>query len=201
MKYPRTLVATFGLGLGLVLTGCGGGDTAAPAASSGSATSAAPAPTSAAASGSSDAVAWADKFCGSMKPLVALDKVQPPDIKPGDIAGAHKALLDIFNEFVPPLNNAVDGLKSLGDSTIQGADKARDAMLNALTPVRDEAKAAQQKLEKAKASDAQAILDAGQAFQKIGSDMTSFNPEKEMGSTPELNAAALEAPNCKSLGS
>ncbi|HKN56072.1 MAG TPA: hypothetical protein VJX66_26485 [Amycolatopsis sp.] len=196
MKHTFALVAVVGLALTLTACDSKDGGVAQPAASSSTA-----APTSSAnPADSPEAVTWADNFCGSLAPLAALANVQPPDIKPGDIAGAHKVLSDMFGKFVPPLDGAVEGLKGLGPAPIKDGDAAKQTLLAALTPVRDEAKAAQEKFDKSKKTDRQAILDAAQSFEKIGGEMQAFDPSKSLNNTPELDALAAKAPKCKALG-
>jgi hypothetical protein len=194
MKRSITLVAA--LGLGLTLAACGA-KTDSGVAQPASGTAAA---STSAAADSGEAIEWMDKFCGSLSPLMTLANIQMPDIKPGDVAGAHKALSDMFGKFVPPLDGAVQGLQALGPAPVKDGDAARQAFLASLTPVRDEIKTAQEKFDKSKSSDAQALLDAGQAFQKIGTEMSSLDPSKQLQNTPELDALAAKAPSCKPLG-
>jgi len=170
-----------------LLAGCSGAETPA----------AAPSSPAASAGGS-----WMDGFCGSLIDFAKIGDFKMPDVEQGDVASARKAMDEAFGVFAPGFDNAVNGLKGLGQPPSPEAEAARESIVDALTPIRDQVVAAKSKLDASAKDDKIATAEAGVAFQKIGSDINDMpDPFQQLETNASLKSLAQQAPNCKKLPS
>ncbi|WP_236725259.1 hypothetical protein [Amycolatopsis orientalis] len=178
-----------------LLTGCGGGAETPPAA---------PAPSSPATSSPAAAAgaSWMDGFCGSLIDFAKIGDFKMPEVQQGDVASARKAMDEAFGVFAPGFDNAVTGLKGLGQGPSAEADAARKSLVDALTPLRDQVVAAKTKLDAAPKDDKMAAAAAAVSFQQIGSAINDMpDPFQQLETNASLKALAAQAPNCKKLPS
>lgn len=203
----RNIIGVGGIaaGLAILLAGCSGGSTAGqPTVPSsiptGAPSSSASSPSSAGAAGA-QSVTWMNSLCGELAGLAGLGSIQPPDIKPGDVEGAHKALSDVLGKFESSLTSLVRGLKELPPAPDPAGDKVKQDLLDIFVPVKEKAVKIKDNLDASEPSDKQAMMDAVKGMQSIGSSLQSMdNPLKQLKGT-ELVAAGKQARNCKKLGS
>ncbi|GAB3719708.1 hypothetical protein GCM10027598_32560 [Amycolatopsis oliviviridis] len=183
MRRPIILFAA-----AFLLAGCAGAEPVAVAPSS------SPAP---AAGGS-----WMDGFCGSLIDFAKIGDFKMPDVEQGDVASARKAMDEAFGVFAPGFDNAVTGLKGLGQAPSAEAENARKSIVDALTPIRDQVVAAKTKLDAAPKDDKTAAAEAAVSFRRIGSDINDMpDPFQQLETNASLKALAEQAPNCKKLPS
>ncbi|WP_410647750.1 hypothetical protein [Amycolatopsis sp. cmx-4-54] len=172
----------------LLLAGCGGAErAAAPSPSS-------PAPVA----GSS----WMDGFCGSLIDFAKIGDFTMPDFEQDDVASARRVMDEAFGVFAPGFDNAVTGLRKLGQAPSPEADMARKSIVDALTPIRDEVLAAKAALDAAPKDDKKAVAAAAVSFRQIGSDINDMpDPFQQLETNVSLKTLAAQAPNCEKLPS
>jgi hypothetical protein len=196
MKRGLGLIAA-GVGAALVLAGCGDkvAGTASPApgaVAASSSSTGAPSATGA----SSNAEAWMDQLCGSFLPLSALDQ-NLPNVQPDDLAGAKAALSAFLTKAQNAFQAAVDGVGKLPSAPTPDAEQGRADLLAGLTPALQVMKDANAKVA---SGDPQALLDAVQAVEGLGTTMAKVSgPLDKLNASPELEAAYRAAPNCRKL--
>ncbi|MFC9256921.1 hypothetical protein [Amycolatopsis thailandensis] len=172
-----------------LLAGCNGAEPAAVAP---------PSPSSAPAAGGS----WMDGFCGSLIDFAKIGDFRMPDFEQDDPANARNAMDEAFGVFAPGFDNAVTGLKGLGQAPSAEAESARKSIVDALTPIRDQVVAAKAKLDAAPKDDKKATAEAAIAFRQIGSDINDMpDPFQQLETNASLKVLAEQAPNCKKLPS
>ncbi len=182
-----------------LLGGCGlpvpGTAASAPAASATAApASAAPASDTAVAK-TADAVTWADDFCGAVVTFQQASKKQP-QIDPSSPKKALASLRTYLGDFTAALDKAIADLQAAGPAPTPSGDAAVKALTGYLTSAKAAFAKAQSSLDKASTSDPQSIMSAIQPLQSL---TTPPDALKNLASDPELDAAAAQAPNCKTL--
>ncbi|MGA6165652.1 hypothetical protein [Amycolatopsis magusensis] len=200
-KASRLAIATAGLGLALSLTACGADQPAAnnTAAPTPAPSAASPAPSSAAAADAATG-AWVNDFCGALSPLAELGQLQPPEMQPGDLAGARSAVGDFLGKIEGSVGPVVDDLEKLGTAPMQAGEDAKASVLELFKPVRDEAKSAKEKLDAAPASDANAVKEAATSLQNVGQGLQKASTGMSSAKgTAEVEAAGKDQPNCQKL--
>ncbi|GAA4836899.1 hypothetical protein [Saccharopolyspora rosea] len=150
---------------------------------------------------SPDGVAWVGKLCGlvggftqAQQKLPGVDRSNTATFKQSSIAqldAAEKSAED-----------TIKGLQQLGPSPIGGADKVNHAFVDGFGQVKDVLATAKGKAEQVDPGNEQAFqsgmsqvrdeLQKGQNI-KLGGELAEFDRNKE------LNAAAVQAPECKPL--
>jgi hypothetical protein len=183
------VVALLGAGCATTVTG-----RAAPTgASSGSST----APTTTAAT--TDAVTWVDNVCGALLPFVTAASTEPK-INPSDPAAAIRGLSTYLGTAVSTLDKALSGLRDAGPSPVKGGDEVVTTLSTALTKFRTTFQNAKTKIDAVDPNDpaeiATALPEAIAPLQELSS---LGNPTADLKSSPELDRAAKQAPNCKAL--
>ena len=178
-----------------LLTGCATtvtGNAAPVGASAPLATGSAPAATA-------DPVAWVDRVCGSLLPFIKIGAT-PPAINSSDPKAAIKGLSGYLGKAVSALDEALAGLKQAGPSPVKGGDEGVTALTGALTTFRKSFQDAKTKLDAVDPNDlgqlATALPAALEPLQSL-SDLP--DPTADLKGSPELDAAAKKAPNCKAL--
>jgi hypothetical protein len=194
----RSLVAaTTGLVLVAALAGCSSNSTGTPAPASSAAGSSSAAP-----SDSGSVEAWADDYCGAALLLKDPPNPDTSSLSSSDPAAAHKAIDKILTDFETYFRNGIDAFNKLGPSPDPAGDDAKNKVVGLLQPVADSVHQARTKLEAASTTDTQALVDAGQAMQDVGTKMSSVDSSfGDLKGSPALNDAYQNAPNCKKLNS
>jgi hypothetical protein len=173
-----------------LLGGCGlpipGTPASAPAAAPASATAAAK---------TTDAVAWADDFCGAVVTFQQASKKQP-QIDPSSPKKALAGLRTYLDEFTVALDKAVADLEAAGPAPTPSGDAAVTALTDYLTSAKKSFVKAQDALDQADTNDPQSILTAMEPLQSLATPPDAL---RNLSSDPELDAAAAQAPNCKTL--
>lgn len=176
----------------LLTTGCATTVTGTPA----SAGASSPAGTTAT---QTDPVAWVNGVCGSLLPFVKAASV-PPNVDPSDPKAAVKGLSDYLGQTVTSLDTALNGLKAAGPSPVAGGDEVVTTLTTALTKFRTSFQNAKTKIDAVDPNNltevATALPDALAPLQEL-SDLK--DPTADLKSSPQLDAAAKQAPNCKVL--
>jgi hypothetical protein len=143
----------------------------------------------------SDAVTWADDFCGAVVTFQEASKKQP-QIDPSSPKKALAGLRTYLNDFTAALDKAVADLEAAGPAPTPSGDAAVKALTDYLTSAKEAFAKAQASLDKASTSDPSSIMTAIQPLQSL---TTPPDALKNLSSDPELDAAAAQAPNCKTL--
>ncbi|WP_199431574.1 hypothetical protein [Qaidamihabitans albus] len=150
---------------------------------------------------SDEVLAWTDRFCGALGGLGGLSDIAPPDLRQGDVAGAKHAVSDYLGRLDTALGSSLDGLRDLGQAPVPEGEQARQALVGAFGPARQQVTEAKRKLDAARNDDQQALAEATKSLQSIGTAMGELeNPMRGIESSPELAAAARQAPECQKLG-
>ncbi|MGC7099277.1 hypothetical protein ACPZ19_31775 [Amycolatopsis lurida] len=197
-KASRLAVTAAGLACALTLTACGDNKPADNAAAPPAAPPSAAPSSPAAADGNTGA--WVNEFCGALGPLADLGQLQPPDMKPGDLAGARTAVGDFLGKIEGSVGPVVDDLEKLDKAPMQAGEDAKTSVLELFKPVRDEAKSAKEKLDAAPADDANAVKEAATSLQNVGKGLQKASTGMSSAKgTAEVEAAGKDQPNCKKL--
>ncbi len=194
-RNPRNTLLGAALAAALLTTGCASTitGTAGPVgASSPLATGTAPAATT-------DPVAWVDRVCGSLLPFVKIG-ASPPDINSSDPKAAITGLSSYLGKAVTALDGALAGLKQAGPAPIKGGDEGVTALTGALTTYRKSFQDAKTQLDAVDPNDVSQLATAlPAALEPLQSLSDLPDPTSDLKGSPELDAAAKQAPNCKAL--
>jgi len=182
------LVPACALALAL-LGGCG-----LPVPGTASSAPAAPASATTAAK-TTDAVTWANDFCGAVVTFQEASKKQP-QIDPSSPKKALAGLRTYLDDFTAALDKAIADLKAAGPAPTPSGDAAVTALTDYLTSAKTSFAKAQSALDQASTSDPSSITSAIEPLQSL---TTPPDALKNLSSDPELDAAAAQAPNCKTL--
>jgi hypothetical protein len=146
-----------------------------------------------------DGVAWMDKICGAMLPVLDL-KTNQPSLTAGNPATAVTALGNYLDTMGTSVDGSIKAVAAAGPSPIEGGDKAAAAMTKTLTAVRDSARAAKTKIDAIDTSDPKALAtQLPAAIEPLTSLSNLPNPAAELETNPELEKAAAQAPNCQKV--
>ena len=141
-----------------------------------------------------------NNLCGELVGLAGLGSIQPPDVKPGDVKGAHKALSDVLGKFERSLASLVQGLEGLPPAPDPAGDGVKQKLLDIFVPIKDKTTKIKDQLDAAEPGDQQAVMDAVKGLKSIGSSLQQMkNPLRQLQGT-ELVAAGQQAENCQKLG-
>ncbi len=173
MRESRRLLGATGIAVAVVLGGCSDG---------------------------SENVAWMNDFCGELGKLESLSNIQPPEIAPGDVAGAQRAISDVLGRFGSTVSSTLEGLRSLPPAPEPAGDQAKQQLVDTFAPIKQQVAEAKATLDAAGPNDTGAILDVGQTMTSIGTSLQQVdNPLASLDDSAELTEAAQEAPNCKGI--
>lgn len=166
--------------------------TAAPVGAS------APAPPAAAVA-QTDPVKWVDGVCGSLLPFVKAASTAPA-IDPSDPKAALTGLSSYLGKAVTTLDTALTGLKTAGPSPVNGGDQVVTALTSALTKFRSSFQESKTKIDAVDPKDLSQVATALPAALAPLQEISNLkDPTAELKSSPELDKAAKQAPNCKAL--
>ncbi|KAA2262281.1 hypothetical protein F0L68_13445 [Solihabitans fulvus] len=208
MGRRRIAIAVLAAGLAVGLAGCGAravsgtasvagaGSSAGTVAGTGSAAATSP---SAPPGVNAAAVAWADKFCGTVLSLTDIAKVPfTPDMTTPQTAKA--SLTDFLTKASALFGTAVDGLHNLGAAPTPTGAELATKMAAALGDVKKSFDDGLASLQQADPNDPsgfqRAFQAAGESLGKIGS---MKNPTEGITGDPTLEQAAAAAPNCQKV--
>lgn len=146
-----------------------------------------------------ETVAWVDDVCGSLLPLAEAAAVQPP-IDPTDTDAAVRGLSDYLGTLTDTTDTSLSQLEDAGPSPVDGGDEVVERLSGALTIFRDKFATAKADVDAVDTSNQAEVLEALPAAIAPLEELATFpNPTEGLQSSPELDAAAAEAPNCRSL--
>jgi hypothetical protein len=177
----------------LFTTGCAATTvTGTPApAGAGSAAAAVPA--------ESDPVAWVNGVCGSLLPFVKAAATEPT-IDPSNPKAAIKGLSTYLGKAVSTLDTGLAGLKAAGPSPVEGGDQVVTALTSALTKFQKSFKDAKTKIDAVDPTDLSQVATTLPAALAPLQELSSLpDPTADLKSSPALDKAAQQAPNCKAL--
>lgn len=188
----RTALIALGAATAMLVTGCSTTVTGSPAAVG--ASSAAP---SAPATG--DPVAWINGVCGSLLGFVRTVSA-PPAIDSSSPQKAVTGLSTYLGTAVTAIDKATTDIKGAGPSPVEGGDKAVTTITDALGKARTSFQSAKTKIDAVNTSDLSQVATAlPEALAPLQDLSTLTNTSTDLQSTPELDKAAQQAPNCQAL--
>ena len=186
----------------LALAGCGTKDAGSPVGAAASQTSGATGSASSSnsgssSSGSSDAVQWADQFCGAMQSFVDVAK-QPPKFDTSNPAAAKSGLSTYFGQLSDGFGKAGDQLKALPKAPTPSGDQVVSKMVDLFGQMKTAFADSKSKIDNADPNDPTAGMTAATESLSKLSDLT--DPLKDVKADPELEKAASQAPKCQAMG-
>jgi uncharacterized protein YceK len=164
---------------------------------------AAPAPGAAGSTGAggdagTDGVGWAGQICGAFLETNRVLRDQPhPDV--ANVPATLDGYKQYFNRTIPVLDQTITQLTAIGPGPLNGGEKLITDMITLVTLVRDayrNAQAAVDAIDPASPTVMSQELPAALSL----TDVKDKAPQIDISATPELNAAAEGAPNCRSVG-
>jgi hypothetical protein len=144
-----------------------------------------------------DPVAWMDTICTALLPALKTRATQP-ELDPANPRDSIAALSTYLGEAGPVIDGAINGMGAAGPSPIAGGDEAVAALRTTLTAYRDAARDAKTKIDAIDTS-SRATLTAQfpEAQTQLATLSNVPNPAADLGSNPELDRAAAQAPQCR----
>lgn len=146
-----------------------------------------------------DPVAWMDKICTALQPAIKLQETQPEldTANPRDSVAALSAYLGNASTTV---DGAINGMAAAGPSPVEGGDQAVSALTKTLGAFRDAAREAKTKMDAIDTSNARELAtELPAAVEPLTKVANLPNPAAELGSNPELDQAAAQAPQCRQI--
>lgn len=149
-----------------------------------------------------DAVSWVDDVCGSLLPLVEATSTEPPIDPSADPETLVAGISDYLGQAGAAADTALEGLAAVGPSPVEGGDEVVAGLTSTLTAFRSNFLDAQSRIDAIDASDPSALItELPAAIAPLEQLADLSGPTAELESTPELQAAAAQAPNCKKVES
>jgi hypothetical protein len=148
---------------------------------------------------SSEAVSWTDGVCGAMLKFTTV-ATTPPNLDQTNLGKTVQGLTAWLGDTSNAVQGSLDGLHALGKSPVEGGDEVVTKLDSTLTSIKTSFDNARSTLSNVNPNDpvaaGTALNGAVAALQGLGNlDTSSLN------SNSALNAAAAQAPNCKTLNS
>jgi hypothetical protein len=195
----RSIAATTAaVALAAALAGCSDSDPAAAPPATSQPTQ--PTPSAQPVKVTPEAVAWMGEFCGAVVGLTKPPEIAEPQLAAGDFAGGKQALDQVFVQLTNYVNPSIVALGRLSAAPLPAGDAAKKDLIDALTTIRDRVTGAQTKLDAAAVGDQQALLAAGKDLDAVIAGVNALeDPSGTLPESPELTAAAGQAPSCEKL--
>lgn len=195
-RTPRPALA---LTVALLLGGGLGAGCSTPIAGTPAPAAAAPAAPGAPPAQETDAVAWIDEVCGSLLPFIRSQST-PPALDAGDPAAVVEGLSDYLGAAEQSVDGAISGMAAAGPSPVDGGDQAVGALTTALNTFRSSIRAAKSRTDAIDTSDPRAILRELPGVVEPLQELADLpNPMAGLEESPELDAAAKQAPQCQQI--
>lgn len=175
----------------MLVAGCSTTVTGSPAPAG--ASSAAP---SAQATG--DPVIWINGVCGALLGFVRTVSA-PPAIDSSSPEKAVKGLSTYLGSAVTAIDKATTDIKAAGPSPVGGGDQAVTTITDALGKFRTSFQSAKTKIDAVNPSDLSQVATALPEALAPLQDLSKLPSTTDLKSTPELDKAAQQAPNCQAL--
>ena len=192
-RTPRTALVTAALAAILLGAGCTVAVPGLPAPSGASPAAGEAVPIE------SDPVAWMDKICTALLPAMKIRDTQPK-LDTANPRDSVAALSSYLGETTTAVDGALNGMAAAGPSPIQGGDQAVAALSSTLTAFRDAASEAKTKIDAIDTSNPRSLAtELPKAVQPLTALANLPNPAGELGSNPELDQAAAQAPKCQQV--
>jgi hypothetical protein len=150
----------------------------------------------------SDPVAWSDQVCGVLLTFSEGPGSEPPEVDPTAPEKAVEEFTAYLDKAIGTTDTALEGLQAAGPAPMAGGDAFVQKMSDNLNTVKDFFTTAKTGFENYDPNDPTSLLDAlgGSAGGPEGlEDLES--PGEALKASPELAAAAEQAPKCKELTS
>ncbi len=146
-----------------------------------------------------DPVAWMDQICRALQPVITLQEDQPR-LDPANPRDSVAALSSYLGDAGTATDGAITGMAAAGPSPIEGGDQAVSALTGTLTTFRDSTREAKTKIDAIDTSDRRALAtELPAAVQPLTALANLPNPAAGLGSNPELDRAAAQAPQCRQI--
>lgn len=156
------------------------------------------APPSSATGSSTDGVAWADQVCAAFLDIHRVLSDQPkPDLT--NQAATLDAYKQYFSRTVPALDGAANQLSAIGPGPLNGGEQLITNMVALVTLMRDAYRDAQTAVDAIDPASPTVMSQELPAALNL-TDVKARAPQIDISATPELNAAAQAAPNCRAVG-
>ncbi len=180
---PRSVLAVLGATLVLVAAGAcgsgtpvGGSPTAAPQ--------------------QKEPVAWMDDVCGALGGF-AQAALNQPQIDQNDPAAAVAGLNSYLGSISDALEQSIKGLQAVGPSPVANGDEAVRRLTATLQQFQTSINTAQQQLADINPNDSEDLQRLPEALAPLQELGNVQNPLADLEASPELEAAAAQAPRCK----
>jgi hypothetical protein len=181
---PRSVLAALGTALVLVTAGaCGSGTPV------GGSPVAAP-------QQQKEPVAWMDEVCGALGGF-ANAALNQPQIDQNDPEAAVNGLKSYLGSISDALGQSISGLQAVGPSPVANGDEAVRRLTATLQKFQTSINTAQQQLADINPNDPQDLQRLPEALAPLQELGNVQNPLADLESSPELEAAAAQAPKCK----
>jgi hypothetical protein len=189
---PRTIRSALVLSAAFAVAALGSGcstTVVGTAAAEGGAAAAAPA--------TGDAVAWVDQVCGSLRPFILTTGSPPNPREATDPESLVANLSGFLKEAQDAAGAAIDGITDAGPAPVAGGDEIAGHLKSTLSTIQTTYRDAQERVDGVDVDDRAAVLrEVPAAVQQLEQLSEIPNPIAGMQGSPELDAAAREAPNC-----
>ena len=186
----RTALIAAGTVTVMLVAGCSTtvSGTAAPAGAASSAGAAA----------TGDPVTWINGVCGSLLGFVKTVS-SPPAIDSSSPEKAVKGLSTYLGSAVTAIDKATTDIKAAGPSPVAGGDQAITTITDTLGKFRTSFQSAKTKIDAVNPSDLSQVATALPEALTPLQDLSNLPNTTDFNSTPELDKAAQQAPNCQAL--
>jgi hypothetical protein len=138
-----------------------------------------------------------DKICTALLPTLKTRATQPK-LDAANPRDSITALSAYLGEAGPVIDGTLNGMSAAGPSPIAGGDEAVTALRTTLTAYRDAAREAKTTLDGIDTTNRTTLTaQFPQAVAQLAALSKVPNPAADLGSNPELDAAAAKAPQCQ----
>jgi hypothetical protein len=146
-----------------------------------------------------DPVAWVDQVCAALVTF-AEGPGEPPEISPSSSPEqAIGQLTDYLGKASDTATTAIDGIRAAGPSPVAGGDEFAAQMTEVLTTVKTTFDSTREQFENLDPSDPSALLEGLGALTTPEGLEDLEDPSTALQRSPELAAAAQQAPKCQEL--
>ncbi len=156
-----------------------------------------PVPTPAVAA-ASPTVVWSNQICGALAPFLGNTR-NVPRLDRNDLAGSRRRFQDYVNEQVDALGRAMAGVDEAGPAPVPNGQQLSATLNTTLTQLHGLLVRSQEQLAAVPSSDPDTLAST---LQRIAGTFVGAGGQAglaDLAFPPELNQAAQQAPNCRTL--
>jgi len=147
-----------------------------------------------------DPVQWVDGVCGALLPFVKTAGTPPQLNTASDPTALAKGISDYLGQGATAADSAISGIAAVGPSPVAGGDDVITRLTQTLTTFRTSFQDAKTQVDAVDTSNPQTLrTELPKAVAPLEQLATMPDPTVDLQTSPELERASAQAPNCQQV--